>query len=79
MGRNGFHTYATIRKLESGWSNQIIDIAKNENLPLQVIQLDIDKDTSVLDAINEIVTENDRIDALVNNAAYAKVILQAAD
>ena len=48
-------------------------------MPLQVIQLDIDKDTSVLDAINEIVTENDRIDALVNNAAYAKVILQAAD
>jgi hypothetical protein len=34
LARNGFHTYATMRKIESGGSKQIIDIAKNENLPL---------------------------------------------
>jgi hypothetical protein len=28
----------------------ITDIAKNDNLPLQVIQLDVDNDKSVLDA-----------------------------
>jgi NAD(P)-dependent dehydrogenase (short-subunit alcohol dehydrogenase family) len=37
LARNGFHTYATMRKLEGEGSKQIIDIAKNENLPLQVI------------------------------------------
>jgi NAD(P)-dependent dehydrogenase (short-subunit alcohol dehydrogenase family) len=47
LARNGFHTYATVRKLEGEGSNQIIDITKNENLPLQVIQLDVNNDKSV--------------------------------
>lgn len=72
LARNGFHTYATMRKVE-GKSNQIIDISKKEDLPLQAIQLDVDNDKSVLDAINRIVTENDRIDVVVNNAGYALV------
>jgi NAD(P)-dependent dehydrogenase (short-subunit alcohol dehydrogenase family) len=45
LARNGIHTYPTMRKLEDG-SRQIIDIAKNENLPLQVIQLDVNNDKS---------------------------------
>ncbi|MGB7677974.1 MAG: SDR family NAD(P)-dependent oxidoreductase, partial [Nitrososphaeraceae archaeon] len=70
LARNGFHTYATVRKLEGEGSNQIIDIAKNENLPLQVIQLDVNNDKSVTDAINRIAKEKDRLDVVVNNAGY---------
>ena len=70
LARNGFHTYATMRKLEGEGSNQIIDIAKNENLPLQVIQLDVNNDKSVTDAINRIAKEKDRLDVVVNNAGY---------
>jgi short-subunit dehydrogenase len=76
LARNGFHTYATMRKLEDGGggsSKHITDIAKNENLPLQVIQLDVDNDNSVFDAINRILRENNRIDVVVNNAGYALV------
>ncbi|MFL6457992.1 MAG: SDR family oxidoreductase [Nitrososphaeraceae archaeon] len=73
LARNGFHTYATMRKLEGGGSKHITDIAKNENLPLQVIQLNVDNDKSVLEAINRIVTEKNRIDVVVNNAGYALV------
>ena len=73
LARNGFHTYATMRKLDGGGSNQITDIAKNENLPLDVVQLDVDDDKSVLDAINKIVSEKDRIDVVVNNAGYALI------
>ena len=72
LARNGFHTYATMRKLEgSRGSEQITDIAKRENLPLQVIQLDVDNDKSVSDAINTIVKDNGRIDIVINNAGYA--------
>ncbi|MGB8035516.1 MAG: hypothetical protein WCF03_17010 [Nitrososphaeraceae archaeon] len=46
LARNGFYTYATMRKVDGGGeSNQITDIAKNENLPLQVIQLDVNDDS----------------------------------
>ncbi|HKG86873.1 MAG TPA: SDR family NAD(P)-dependent oxidoreductase, partial [Nitrososphaeraceae archaeon] len=71
LARNGFHTYATMRKLEDGGSKQITDIAKNENLPLQVIQLDVNNDKSVIDAINRILKDKDRLDVVVNNAGYA--------
>jgi NAD(P)-dependent dehydrogenase (short-subunit alcohol dehydrogenase family) len=69
LARNGFHTYATVRKLEGG-SNQILDIAENENLPLQVIQLDVNDEKSVTDAITRIAKEKDRIDVVINNAGY---------
>ena len=70
LARNGFHTYATMRNIEGGGSKQIADIAKNENLPLEVIQLDVNNDKSVTDAINRIAKEKDRIDVVVNNAGY---------
>ena len=49
---------------------QIGDIAKNENLPLEVIQLDVNNDKSVTDAINRIAEEKNRIDIVVNNAGF---------
>jgi NADP-dependent 3-hydroxy acid dehydrogenase YdfG len=42
-----------------------------ENLPLQVIQLDVNNDNNVTNAISRIVKENGRIDVAVNNAGYA--------
>jgi NAD(P)-dependent dehydrogenase (short-subunit alcohol dehydrogenase family) len=46
-------------------------------LPLQVVQLDVNDDISVKNAIDKIVgaaaAENKRIDALVNNAGYGLV------
>jgi short-subunit dehydrogenase len=69
LARNRFHTYATMRNLEDG-SRHITDIAKNENLPLQVIQLDVNNDKSVIDAINRILRDKDRLDIVVNNAGY---------
>jgi len=69
LARNGFYVYATVRKLEDGLKD-LSDIAMNENLPLQIIQLDVNNDNSVMDAINRIAKEKDRIDVVVNNAGY---------
>lgn len=70
LARNGFHTYATMRNLNGEKTKPLTEMAKNENLPLQVIGLEIDNDKSVEDAINTIVEERKRIDVLVNNAGY---------
>ena len=71
LARNGFHTYATMRNLNGEKSKPLTEVAKNENLQLQVIELDVDNDKSVADAIRIIVDERKRIDVLVNNAGYA--------
>lgn len=68
LARNQFATYATMRNLNK--SDEVLDIASNEKIPLKVIQLDVNDDTSVHDAIDTIVKENGRIDILVNNAGY---------
>jgi NAD(P)-dependent dehydrogenase (short-subunit alcohol dehydrogenase family) len=68
LARAGIHTYASMRNLKK--SKTITDLANKENLPLQVIQLDVNDDKSVKDAIAKIVTERERIDVLVNNAGY---------
>jgi short-subunit dehydrogenase len=71
LARNGFHTYATMRNLEGEKTKPLTEVVKNENLQLQAIELDVDNDKSVIDAINTIVEERKRIDVLINNAGYA--------
>ncbi len=71
LARNGFHTYSTVRNLEK--SQALTNIAKKEDLPLQVIELDVSSDKSVRDGVNGVLHENKRIDVIVNNAGYALV------
>lgn len=73
LARNRFYTYATMHTLEGESEQKIKNIAKRENVALQVIQLDVNNDKSVIDAINRIVEEKGRIDVTVNNAGYALV------
>ena len=68
LARKGFHTYASMRNLEK--SKSISEIANREKLPLQVVQLDVNDNRSVKEAIDKVVAENQRIDVLVNNAGY---------
>ena len=68
LARAGFYTYATMRNL--GKSSKIIDIAQEDNLPLEVLRLDVTDDKSVKDAINTIAVKQKRIDVVVNNAGY---------
>jgi NAD(P)-dependent dehydrogenase (short-subunit alcohol dehydrogenase family) len=68
LARDGYFTYATIRNTKKG--DAIKEIAKKENLKLETLELDVDKEDSVKNAINKIVKEKGRIDILVNNAGY---------
>ena len=68
LARNGFHTYASMRNLEK--SKGITEIANTEKVPLQVVQLDVNDDRSVKEAIGKIDSEQGSIDVLFNNAGY---------
>ena len=68
LAKNGFFTYATMRNLDK--STRIKEIAKKDNLSLEVLQLDVTDDKSVADAVARIGNRHERIDVLVNNAGY---------
>jgi short-subunit dehydrogenase len=51
-------------------SHIIEKITNKENLPLEVLSMDIDNDNSVKNAIHKILDEKKKIDILVNNAGY---------
>ena len=66
LAKEGFHTFASMR--DTSKATQIHEIAKKENLKIDVIELDVDKAESVDSAIKQISSESGRIDVLVNNA-----------
>ncbi|MGC2308891.1 MAG: SDR family oxidoreductase, partial [Nitrososphaeraceae archaeon] len=68
FARNQFMTYATMRNLSK--SDRLRDIVSKEKIPLNITQLDVNDDSSVNNAIDNIVRESGRIDILVNNAGY---------
>ena len=68
LAREGYFTYATMRDLKK--EETIKKIAAEENLPLKVIELDVDNDDSVQNAVKTIIEEKQRIDVLVNNAGW---------
>lgn len=68
LARANYFTYATMRN--TGKAGPIQKIAKNENLNLDVIELDIDKEDSIKSAVKKVLEQKGRIDVLVNNAGY---------
>lgn len=70
LARDGFHTFASMRDISKG--SKIREIAKKENLPIDVIELDVDSEKSIVAAIKKIMTDTGRIDVLVNNAGYGQ-------
>lgn len=68
LAREGYYTYASMRDAKK--SKPLLDEAKKENLPISVITLDVDKPDSIKATVNQIMSEKQRIDVLVNNAGY---------
>ena len=68
VSKESAKTYATMRNLNK---SHVFDTALKEEIPLSVMQLDVNDEASVNCAMNNILKENGRIDALVNNAGYS--------
>jgi NAD(P)-dependent dehydrogenase (short-subunit alcohol dehydrogenase family) len=71
LAKNGFRTYATVRNVAK--AKAIRNISDCGELPIRVVELDVNNDKSVNDAIDRINDESRRIDLLVNNAGYSLI------
>ena len=68
LARENYFTFASMRNTDK--AGKIQEIAKKENLNLEVIELDIDKEESIKSAVKKIQAQKGKIDVLVNNAGY---------
>jgi len=68
FAREGYYTYATMRDTSKG--DKIKETSQKENLKIEVLELDVDKEDSVKIAIKQILDQKQRIDVLVNNAGW---------
>ena len=68
LAREGYYTYATMR--DTAKSDKIKELGKKDNLKISVLELDVDDESSVKNAIRKILDQKQRIDILVNNAGW---------
>ena len=66
LGRAGHTVYATMRNPSR--SPQLGETVAKENLPVKIMVMDVDSDSSVADAVEAIRAQGGQIDILVNNA-----------
>ena len=66
LARAGHRVHATMRFPQR--APKLAEIAAAEKLPIQILAMDVDEDTSVGHTIGEILSYAGRIDVLVNNA-----------
>ena len=70
LARDGYHTFASMRNTSK--AKELRKIADKENILISVIELDVDKEDSIVDAIKKVMSDANRIDVLVNNAGYGQ-------
>ncbi|MDH3204556.1 MAG: SDR family oxidoreductase [Nitrosopumilus sp.] len=70
LARDGYHTFASMRDIKK--SAELENAIKKENIPIEITELDVDKEESIVSAVKKIVTKCGRLDVLINNAGYGQ-------
>jgi len=70
LARDGYHTFASMR--DTSKAEELKKTANKENIPITVIELDVDNEASIVEAIKKVMSDANRIDVLVNNAGYGQ-------
>ncbi len=70
LAKDGYYTFASMRDVSK--SGELENAAKKDNLPIEVMELDVDKEESIITAIKKVMESSGRLDVLVNNAGYGQ-------
>ena len=68
LAKEGYYTYATMRDTKK--SDKIKELGQKDNLKIDVLELDVDDEGSVITAMKKILDEKQRVDVIVNNAGW---------
>ncbi|PYY18230.1 MAG: short-chain dehydrogenase/reductase [Acidobacteria bacterium] len=74
LARRGYTVFASMRDLTGrnrSRAAELEELGRNESLRLRALEVDVTSDTSVQQAVEQVVREAGRIDAVVNNAGVA--------
>jgi len=71
LAEKGHRVYASMRDLSRG--NDLLESANEKNLTIKTIHLDVTDETSVKEAVADILSKENRIDVLVNNAGIGPI------
>ncbi len=76
FAKNNYKVYATMRNLEK--AETLNKVIKENNLSIEILQLDVTDNTSIISTINTIIEKEGKIDILLNNAGagFAKTLEQ---
>ena len=71
LARDGYHTFASMRDIKK--AGELEHAAKKEELSIEILELDVDDEESIVSAIKKVVKGGGgKIDVLVNNAGYGQ-------
>ena len=70
LARDGYRTFAGMRDVSR--AGELENAAKKEELPIDIIEMDVDSKESVVSAVKKVTDSAKRLDVLVNNAGYGQ-------
>lgn len=70
FARSGWWTFASVKDLESPGAKELWEIKNKEDLPLQLLPINVDNSLSVEEGVSMVLNKSGRINVLVNNAGF---------